>query len=91
MALRGTSSFTFIINYHIYISFVSVLDYEGLISPGVQRFFRYMLLRKPLIDLRNVCLEVSGCCMLFNRHFDHVIEAAFSGLSVAQWDNALYR
>ena len=35
-----------------------------------------MLLRKPLIHLRNVCLEVSGCFMLINRHFDHVNEAA---------------
>ena len=56
--------FSFIINCHIYISSVSVLDYKCLISPEFQRFFRYMLLRKPLIHLRNVCLEFFWCCVL---------------------------
>ena len=77
--------FPFIINSrHIYVFSVSVLDYKGLISPEFQRFFRYMLLRKPLIHLRNVCLEVSGCCVLINIHFDQVNEAA---VQVCQWLN----
>jgi hypothetical protein len=58
--------FSFIINCHIYISSVSVLDYKCLISPEFQRFFRYMLWRKPLIHLRNVCFEFSVCCVLIS-------------------------
>ena len=78
--------FSFIINCHIYISSVSVLAYKCLISPEFQRFFRYMLLRKPLIHLRNVSLEVSGCCMIINRHFDLVNEAA---VQFYQWLNRI--
>ena len=81
---------SFIINCHIYISSVSVLDNKCLISPEFQRFFRYLLLRKPLIHLRNVCLEFSRWCVFINRHFHHVNEALCSVMSVAQWDNAFY-
>ena len=76
--------FSFIINCHINASSVSVIDYIGLISPEFQRFFRYMLWRKPLIHLRNVCFEFSGCCVLINRHFDHVNEAA---VQVYKWNS----
>ena len=75
---------------HIYFSSVCVLDYKGLITPEFQRFFRYMLLRNPLIHLRNVCLDLSWCCVLINRHFDHVNEATVQ-VCQWQWDNALYR
>ena len=60
---------------NIYISSVSVLDYNFLISPEFLRFFRCMLLRKPLNHLRNVYLEFSRWCVLINRHFHHVNEA----------------
>ena len=90
MALRGTSSLTIFPSFnsycHIYISSVSVLDYKGLISPEFQRFFRYMLLRKPLFHWRNVRFEFSGFCVLINRHFDHVNEAA---VQVYQWLNGI--
>ena len=71
---------------HIYVCSISFLDYKCLISPEFQRFFRYMLLRKPLIHLRNVCLEFSGCCVLINRHYDHVNEAA---VQVYMWLNGI--
>ena len=78
--------YSFIINSHIYISLVSVLEYKCLISKEFQGFFRYMLWRKPLIHLRNVSLEFSGCCVLINRHFHHVNEATFQ---VCQWLNGI--
>jgi hypothetical protein len=65
---------------------VRVLDIKCVISPEFQRFFRYLLLRKPLIHLRNVCLEFSGCCVLINRHFHHVNQATFQ---VCQWLNGI--
>ena len=88
MALRGSSSLNiFPLSY--YISSVSVLDNKCLISPEFQRFFRHLLLRKPFIHLRSVCLESSGC-VLINIHFHHVNEATFQVLSMAKWDNSLY-
>ena len=45
-----------------------------------------MLWRKPLIHLRNVCFEFSGCCVLINRHCDHVNEAA---VQVYKWLNGI--
>ena len=75
---------SFIINsVNIYISSVSVLDYKCLIFPEFQRFLRYMLWRKPLNNLRNMCFAFSGCCVLINRHFDHMNEAA---VQVYKWN-----
>ena len=48
--------------------------------PKISKIFQ-VLLRKPLIHLRNVCLVISGC-MLIKRHFDHVNEAE---VQVYQW------
>ena len=58
-----------------------VLDYKYLISQEIQVFSGICFL-KALNSLENVCLEFSGCCVLINRHFDHVNEAA---VQVYKW------
>ena len=75
--------FCFIMNSVIFIFLQLVFLTTNFISLESQRFFRYLLLRKPLIHLRNVCLEFSGCCVLINGHFDHVNEAA---VQVYKWN-----
>ena len=56
--------FSFIINCHIYISSLSVLDYKCLISPEFQKMFRYMLWWKPLIGHFHHVIEASGSSVL---------------------------
>ena len=83
--------FSFIMNSAIFIFILLVFLTTNFISSESQRIFRYLLLGKPLVHLRNVCLEFSGCCVLINRHFHHVNEALCSwGMSLAQRDDAVY-